>query len=240
VARIWTHEPGWARIALWADRFDGGIEDMRRGLSMYDASGARLWRPHYLGLLAHALAGANHIDEAFREVASALAMVKVTGEYWCAAELHRIEGELLIMQAAGDEQPSTPPRKLPSSAAARAEGCFRQALAIARQQQARSWELRVSTSLGRLLHRQDKQLEAHRVVQEALDWFKEGHDTEDQKAPGLVNAWHAPRSRISGPSAQRDSFAKSSDAPCRRDKTSPRHDRHVMTRGLDARYSGPA
>ena len=120
---------GWARIAQ--DDPDGGIEEMRRGLSMYDASGARLWRPHYLGLLARALAGAKHINDAFREVASALAMVEVTGEYWCAAELHRIEGELVIMQAAGDEHPS-PPQKLPSSAASRAEGCFRQALAIAR------------------------------------------------------------------------------------------------------------
>jgi DNA-binding winged helix-turn-helix (wHTH) protein/tetratricopeptide (TPR) repeat protein len=187
---------GWARIAQ--NDPDGGIEDMRRGLSMYDASGARLWRPHYLGLLAHALAGANHIDDAFREVASALAMVQVTGEYWCAAELHRIEGELVIMQAAGDEHPSTPPRKLPSSAASRAEGCFRQALAIARQQQARSWELRVSTSLGRLFYRQDKRVEARRVVRETLEWFKEGHDTEDQKtARTLVDAWHTtPRSRV--------------------------------------------
>ena len=54
---------GWARIAQ--DDPDGGIEEMRRGLSMYDASGARLWRPHYLGLLARALAGAKQINDAF-------------------------------------------------------------------------------------------------------------------------------------------------------------------------------
>jgi predicted ATPase len=177
---------GWSRIAQ--DDPDGGIEEMRRGLSMYDASGARLWRPHYLGLLARALAGARQFDDAFREVASALAMVTVTGEDWCAAELHRIEGEIVIMQAAGDEHPSSP-QKLPSSAASRAEGGFKQALAIARRQQARSWELRATTSLGRLYHRQDKRGEARRVVQEALDWFKEGHNTEDQKiAKAFVNA----------------------------------------------------
>ncbi len=177
---------GWARIAQ--NDPDGGIEELRHGLSMYDASGARLWRPHYLGLLARALAGARQFDDAFREVASALAMVKVTGEGWCAAELHRIEGELVIMQAAVDEHLSSP-QKLHPSAASRAEGCFKQALAIARRQQARSWELRASTSLGRLYHRQNKRGEARRVVQETLDWFKEGHDTEDQKtARAFLNA----------------------------------------------------
>ena len=180
---------GWARIAQ--DDPDGGIEEMRRGLSMHDASGARLWRPHYLGLLAHALAGAKQINDAFREVASALAMVKVTGEYWCAAELHRIEGELVIMQSGGDDRHSTP-QKLPSAAASRAEDCFRQAVAIAGKQQARSWELRATTSLGRLYYRQGKREDARRSVKEALEWFKEGHDTEDLKtAQTLLNAWHA-------------------------------------------------
>ena len=155
---------GWARIAQ--DDPDGGIEEMRRGLSMYTTRA----EPDSGGHITSASSRKpwpvpNKSTMRSEKWRPALAMVKVTGEYWCAAELHRIEGELVIMQAAGDEHPS-PPRKLPSSAASRAEGCFREAIEIARRQQARSWELRASTSLGRLYHRQDKRGEARRVVQE--------------------------------------------------------------------------
>ena len=115
-------------------------------------------------------------------------MVEATGERWCIAELHRIEGELAIRRPWTRTQ-SAHSGQTASRNRVRAEECFRQAMAIARTQDARSWELRASTSLGRLYHRQDKRTEAWRIVREALSWFTEGHDTADQKsAQALLNA----------------------------------------------------
>jgi hypothetical protein len=80
-------------------------------------------------------------------------LIQETGEHWCAAELHRVTGELLIAQAVGnggDVSESKRSSRLPPGAATEAESCFRQALAIARKQHARSWEVRASASLNRL------------------------------------------------------------------------------------------
>jgi predicted ATPase len=95
------------------------------------------------------------------------------GERWCEAERHRIKGELLLALSA-DHQ-------------AEAEACFQQALAVARHQQARSWELRAAISLGRLWQRQGKHVEAHKLLAEIYDWFTEGFDTADlQEAKALL------------------------------------------------------
>ncbi|MET1081792.1 MAG: AAA family ATPase [Burkholderiales bacterium] len=166
-----------------------GVDELRRGLAMYERTEATVWRPYYVGVLAQALARAGRVEEALVNITVALATVEATGERWCLAELQRIEGELRIQQAAGDADESPTPGKLPAEAATKAEECFRRAMATARKQHARSWELRASTSLGRLYHRQDKRTEARRIVRDALSWFTEGHDTADQKsAQALLNA----------------------------------------------------
>jgi predicted ATPase len=131
VDRLRPHEPGWARIAQ--GEVDEGVEELRRGLAMYDTSGAKLWRPHYVGLLGHALATAKHVDDALNEGAAALAVVERTGEYWCVAELHLVAGELLIMQAAGagdgfSSLESSSSRRLSSSAESPAESHFHRLL----------------------------------------------------------------------------------------------------------------
>ena len=183
---------GWALVA----RGDvaGGVAALQRGLEMYDATGARLWRPHYGGLVARALAAAGRIDAALSEVAGALAMVESSGEYWCAAELHRIQGELLIAQAVGRVDESAAPPGVPAPAATLAEACFQRALTLSRAQAARSWDLRASTSLGLFLdYAQNRRPEAQRVLRDVLAWFTEGHETEDQKrARSLLNAWQPP------------------------------------------------
>ena len=70
-----------------------------------------------------------------------------------------------------------------------AEACFQQALAIARQQQAKSWELRAATSLTRLWHQQGKHQEAHDLLAPVYSWFTEGFDTADlQEAKALLDA----------------------------------------------------
>jgi predicted ATPase len=89
------------------------------------------------------------------------------------AEAHRLKGELLLRQPAPD--------------AAQVEACFQQALAIARSQQAKSWELRAATSLARLWQHQGKRDEAHELLAPVYDWFTEGFDTADlQGAKALL------------------------------------------------------
>ena len=73
--------------------------------------------------------------------------------------------------------------------AVQAEACFCHALAIARRQQAKSWELRVATSLARLWQQQGKRAEARTLLAPVYDWFTEGLDTADlQEAKALLDA----------------------------------------------------
>ena len=89
------------------------------------------------------------------------------------AELYRLQGELLLRQAVPD--------------APQAEACFQQALAIARRQQARSWELRAAMSLGRLWQQQGKRTAARELLAPIYGWFTEGFDTADlQEAKALL------------------------------------------------------
>jgi adenylate cyclase len=83
------------------------------------------------------------------------------------AELHRIKGELLLGEAAADEQ--------------QAEECFRNALKIARGQSAKSLELRAVMSMSQLWQRQGKKAEARNSLAEIHGWFTEGFDTADLK-----------------------------------------------------------
>jgi predicted ATPase len=91
------------------------------------------------------------------------------------AEAYRLQGEFLLRQAA--------------QGAAQAEVCFQQTLAIARRQQAKSWELRAATSLARLWQQQGKRAEARALLAPVYGWFTEGFDTADlQEAKALLNA----------------------------------------------------
>jgi predicted ATPase len=105
----------------------------------------------------------------------ALALVDTTGEYWYAPELYRLKGELLLQQSSNDQ--------------AEAETCFHHALEIARNQQAKSFELRATTSLARLWQQQGKRQEAYDLLAPVYHWFTEGFDTADLKdAKALLEA----------------------------------------------------
>ena len=81
----------------------------------------------------------------------------------------------------------TDPRSLTPDPRSEAEACFLQAIEVARSQQAKSWELRASTSLARLWQSQGKRAEAHRMLSEVYNWFTEGFDTKDlQEAKALL------------------------------------------------------
>jgi predicted ATPase len=93
--------------------------------------------------------------------------VETTQERWWEADVHRIAGEIALLS--------------PKPDAAKAEAYFERALAVARQQQAKSWELRASMSLARLWRDQDKVQQARELLAPVYGWFTEGFDTRDLK-----------------------------------------------------------
>ncbi len=104
-------------------------------------------------------------------VAEALDYVKETEERFYEPELYRVKGELTL-QARGQR---------PGFRTKEAESCFQQAIEVASQQQAKSWELRATTSLARLWQQQGKRTEAQQLLTPIYNWFTEGFDTADLK-----------------------------------------------------------
>src|SRR5262245_57500024 len=132
--------------------------------------------PYYLALLAEGYGAVRQTDEGLRVLAEAFATVAATAERRWEAELYRLQGELLL-QATGHKQKAeeTP------------EACFRQALEIARQQQAKALESRAALSLSRLWQQQEKRAAARQLLSEVYAWFSEGRDTVDlQEARTLL------------------------------------------------------
>jgi len=104
--------------------------------------------------------------------------VEATKERWCEADIHRIAGEIALMSSEPD--------------AAKAEAYFERALAVARQQQAKSWELRAATSMAWLWRDQGKRDQARDLLAPIYGWFTEGFDTLDLKeAKALLDELHA-------------------------------------------------
>jgi predicted ATPase len=111
-------------------------------------------------------------------LADACNYVNETGERFYEAELHRLKGELTFKWPTGDV----------NHRVKQAEACFERAITIAREQQAKSWELRANTSLARLLAKQGHRHQARTMLAEIYDWFTEGFDTADlQDAKALVH-----------------------------------------------------
>ncbi len=155
-----------------------GMAQIRQGLAAYRATGAEIARSYFISLLAEALGQAGQAEEGLATVAEALTFVEQTEERNYEAELYRLKGELTLQsQAAGQK----------SKVEEEAEACFQKAIEVARQHQAKSWELRAATSLARLWQRQKKQVEAHELLSEIYNWFTEGFDTKDlQEAKALL------------------------------------------------------
>ena len=122
-------------------------------------------QPIHLILRAEAAGHVGQVNEGLRLLAEALAAFEVSGRGDMLAEAHRLQGALLLRHRAPD--------------AAQAEVCFQHALAIARRQQAKSWELRAATSLARLWQQQGRHAEARALLAPVYGWFTEGFDTRD-------------------------------------------------------------
>jgi predicted ATPase len=151
---------GWC-IAVRGER-ERGLAEMRRGLAAKQATGAELKVPYYLGLMA-ALSVDSTVEHATPLFADALHRVERTGERWFEAELHRLKGEV----SRGASKPTF----------ADAEVEFLRALAIAREQSARFWELRAATSLASLWYKQGRNEDARNLLAPVYNWFTEEFDT---------------------------------------------------------------
>jgi predicted ATPase len=163
-------------IRNWALAEQGQVEEgiaaIRRGMADYGATGAGLGQPHHFAMLAEACGRAGQTEEGLAFLDEALVAMHRNGECWCEAKIHVVQGELLRMQGTDETE---------------AEACFQRAIQVARQQQAKSWELRAVTSLCRLWQEQGKKKEARKQLAEVYNWFSEGFDTPDlQEARSLL------------------------------------------------------
>ncbi len=156
---------GWAVAAR--GHTEDGIGEMHWGLTALRATGARAHRPYYLALLAEAYGHTGQAEQGLGALDEALDLVEETGERTWEAGIHRVKGDLLLVQSSQNQ--------------AEAEACFDRAMEVARRQSAESLELRAATSLARLWHRQGKTGEARALLAPVYDWFTEGFDTADLK-----------------------------------------------------------
>jgi class 3 adenylate cyclase/predicted ATPase len=196
---------GWG-VAMQGKE-EEGLAHLHQGLAAWQATGAGRERSHFLALLAEASGKAGQVEKGLNALAEALAMIDKTGERYYEAELYRLRGELTLAQsrvqgvasrvqetqkATGKAQKANGlphPQSLILEPESEAEGCFVQAIAIAQKQQAKSLELRASTSLARLWQQQGKQKEAHALLAEVYGWFTEGFGTKDlQEAKALLES----------------------------------------------------
>jgi predicted ATPase len=166
-----------------------GITQMRQGLAAWRATGSESGRTRNLAFLAEAYGNIGQATEGLNVLAEALACTHTTGERCWEAELYRLKGELLLQSGAqGLGSGVLPPDAGPQTRDAEAEACFRQALEIARRQQAKSLELRAAMSLGRLWQQHGKRAAARELLAPIYGWFTEGFDTVDlQEAKTLLS-----------------------------------------------------
>ncbi len=156
-------------VLALTEQSEGAIEMITSGLSANRSMGTTVFEPFLLSLLAIAHAALGHSSEASRCIGEAMTILKKTEERWYEAEVNRIAGEVALMS--------------PEPNAVKAQECFEQALAIARAQQAKSWELCSAISLARLWCGQGKKKEARDLLAPVYSWFTEGFNT-----PVLQNA----------------------------------------------------
>ncbi len=167
---------GWARARL-GDR-EAGVRELRQALTDHTEKANKLWVPFYEGLLAECEGEGDGREGALTRINEALALGGETGEHWTDAFLYGIRGEILL--------------NLDRANTAPAEAAFQTALAVARKQQAKSWELRAAMSMARLLRDQGKRGAARDLLAPVYGWFTEGFDTLDLKeAKALLDELHA-------------------------------------------------
>ena len=156
---------GWAMSEQ--GRNEEGIAQIREGLAALRATGTEMFRPYLLCLLAEACMQAGSLDDGLSALTEALDAADKHEEREHEAEIHRLKGQLLLRRD--------------QSNAGEAQRSFQRAIEIARKQSAKSWELRATTSLARLLDKHGNRDDARAMLAEIYGWFTEGFDTADLK-----------------------------------------------------------
>ena len=159
---------GWALTTQ--EQGEEGLRHMHRGLTAYRASGAEVFVPYLLLLLAEGYASLSQVEAGLAVLQEGWEVMERTGEHSHRAEMSRLKGALLLQQHGQVQEVQE-----------EAEACFQQAIEIAQQQSAKSWELRAATSLARLWHSQGKRAAARELLAPVYNWFTEGFDTADLK-----------------------------------------------------------
>jgi predicted ATPase len=154
-------------VLVLTGKASDAVQMLTSAMAAWRSTGATLWMPLYLSYLARAYAELGQFDDAWRSIGDAMTAVETTKESWYEAEVQRMAGEIAL--------------KSPAPDAAKAEAYFARALAVARAQKAKSWELRVATSMARLWRDQGKRDEARDLLAPVYGWFTEGFDTLDLK-----------------------------------------------------------
>jgi predicted ATPase len=155
----------WGGALAMLGQVHEGIAQMREGMAAIQSGGALCCLSETLCYLAKAQAGAGQPEEGLATLTEALAFVEQTDQRHSEAELYRLRAVLQLMQGRD----------------AASEASLHKAIQVARRQQARSWELRATTSLARLWQKQGKQETARGALAEIYGWFTEGFDTADLK-----------------------------------------------------------
>jgi predicted ATPase len=150
------------------------VDIITTGLALWRSTGGTLWTPLFQANLAKANAGLGNFQNAFHCIDEATAAIETSNDSWYEAEVQRVAGEIML--------------KSPDANAEKAQTYFERALAVARQQQAKSWELRASKSLARLWRDQGKVQQARELLAPVYGWFTEGFDTLDlREAKALLD-----------------------------------------------------
>ena len=142
------------------------IRTITAGDTAFQQTGGRSLLTWYVSHLAKAHAELHEFDEAWGRINEAKDG-ETAKDRWCEAEVHRIAGEIALMS--------------PKRDVVKAATYFKQALAVARTQQAKSWELRAAMSLAQLWRDQGKRKEARELLAPVYGWFTEGFETLDLK-----------------------------------------------------------
>jgi predicted ATPase len=156
---------GW--VAGLTGDASSAVQLMSSAIIAWRSTGATAGLPITLQYLARAHAQLSQFDDAWQCIDEATTAVEVTKEKWWEAEIHRTAGVVALMT--------------PEPDAAKAQAYFERALAVAREQQARSWELRAAMSMARFWRDQGKRRQAHDLLAPVYSWFTEGFDTLDLK-----------------------------------------------------------
>jgi predicted ATPase len=143
------------------------VQVLASGIAARRSTGATVWLPLYLSYLATAHMELSQFDDAWRCIGEAVTAVETTKETSHAAEVNRVAGQIAL--------------KSPKPDKAKAQAYFERALAVARAQQAKSWELRAAMSMARLWRDQGKKQQARELLAPVYGWFTEGFDTLDLK-----------------------------------------------------------